>query len=73
MYIFRRFSDKNEKSQNSRVETLTRLFKIESHLLKNGVDDFLSCDDIDYNIVNKLMIAEINKSKALLREVLNDA
>lgn len=73
VYIFRRFSDKNEKSQNSRVETLTRLFKIESHLLKNGVDDFLSCDDIDYNIVNKLMIAEINKSKALLREVLNDA
>lgn len=60
----------NDKGKNIRLENILQLFKLEDRVLRE--DNYLSlCKDIDYEMVNKALSIEREKSIKYLKNVFN--
>lgn len=67
-YIFKRFSNDDKKSQNSRIFNIAKLLNVENRIV--GEDGALSNDKIDYEFINKIIEEErINSGKWLINSV----
>lgn len=57
---------------NSRMQSLLELFKLESSLITNSEDATKALDlHFDYNVIDKIMMHEIERSKSFLKNLLS--
>lgn len=69
--LFKRFYDSDKKSENSRVFTLTKMLNVEDRLIdETNIDTIFSLKDMDFGIINEIMIREAHKSSDWLLAIL---
>ena len=67
-YTFKRFNDKKNNSQNSRVVNLLDMFELKDRLIANNSKEIYEREIIDYSRNNVIIQNEIQKSKKYLLE-----
>lgn len=67
-YTFKRFNDKKNNSQNSRVVDLLDMFELKDRLIANNSKEIYEREIIDYSRNNVIIQNEIQKSKKYLLE-----
>ena len=72
-YVFKRFKDKDKRSQNSRIYNILKVLNLEERLvdcnvLKNYKDN---CSIENYEEINKVLSREIDDSTAFLKKALS--
>ena len=63
---FQRFKEDQFTSQNSRIDNLLEIATVKDRLLRYGTSKIPPMEDIDYQLVNKTLQIEIEKSKDYL-------
>lgn len=63
---FQRFKEDQFTSQNSRIDNILEIANVKDRLLKYGTRKIPIMEDIDYQLVNKVLHMEIEKSKDYL-------
>lgn len=63
---FQRFKEDQFTSQNSRIDNLLEIATVKDRLLRYGTSKIPTMEDIDYQLVNKTLQMEIDKSKDYL-------
>lgn len=68
-FTFQRFNENSATSQNSRVENLLSMLKLDDRLLEYFSSSIPEKESIDYTSVNEILQSEILKSKQFLDNV----
>lgn len=73
-YVFKRFKDKDKRSQNSRIYNILKVLNLEERLVDcNVLKDYKDNYSIEnYGEINKVLSREIDDSTAFLTKSLND-
>ncbi|MGR6836804.1 polysaccharide pyruvyl transferase family protein [Syntrophomonas erecta] len=73
-YVFKRFKDKDKRSQNSRIYNILKMLNLEERLIDcNILKDYKGNHCIDnYEEINKVLSEKIEDSIAFLTNTLND-
>ena len=73
-YVFKRFKDKDKRSQNSRIYNILKMLNLEGRLIDSNVlKDYKDNYSIEnYGEINKVLSRKIDDSTAFLTKSLND-
>lgn len=73
-YVFKRFKDKDKRSQNSRIYNILKMLNLEGRLIDSNVlkDYKGNCSIENYGEINKVLSRKIDDSTAFLTKSLND-
>lgn len=73
-YVFKRFEDKDKRSQNSRIYNILKMLNLEERLVDyNFLKDYKdNCSIENYDEINKVLSRKIDDSTAFLKKVLSD-
>ena len=73
-YVFKRFKDKDKRSQNSRIYNILKMLNLEERLIDSNVlEDYKDNYSIEkYDEINKVLSRKIGDSTTFLMKALND-
>ncbi len=72
-YVFKRFSDSDKKSQNSRIYNILKMVNLEDRIIdKNIILNNSSISIVKYKQIKEILDEKIKKSKSFLLNALKE-